>query len=102
MSEIMKKLTLMKGEDYWKEQYKSLVKDVKPMTQTLEQNQKKIQLLEEKLATAVTENGQLRDLLEKSLITNNELTASLNGVKTQYENLEATLASLGIQLMSND
>lgn len=67
-----------------------------PLTQTIEQYQKRIQQLEETAKTALSEKGQLRDLLERLLITNSELTDSLNGVKEQYENLEHILTDLGI------
>ena len=90
-SPLMKKMQSMTSADYWKAEYENLAENVEPMEKRLEQ-------LEEELKVAVTENGQLRDLLERSLKTNNELTDSLTGVKTQYESLEATLDSLGIQV----
>lgn len=61
-SSLAKKLTSMKDAEYWKYQYESLVENIKPMEETIEQKQKRIQQLEEELETALSENGQFSSL----------------------------------------
>lgn len=70
--------------------------------QTIERQQKRIAQLEENLAMALSENGQLRDLTEELMKQRNELEESLTGVKSSARPLVTALNSLGLSVSEVD
>ena len=70
--------------------------------QTIERQQKRIAQLEESLALALSENGQLRDLTEELMKQRNELEKSLTGVKSSAKPLVTALNSLGLSVSEVD
>lgn len=87
---------------YWKNQYEKLQKNTLTQMQTIERQQKRIAQLEESLAMALSENGQLRDLTEELMKQRNELEESLTGVKSSARPLVTALNSLGLSVSEVD
>ena len=85
-----------------KSQYEKLQKNTLTQMQTIERQQKRIAQLEESLAMALSENGQLRDLTEELMKQRNELEESLTGVKSSARPLVTALNSLGLSVSEVD